>query len=127
MPYWGVAMMPDEWPEVPPDSWPSDAETDVFLDYPDDDSLVNEGYWPIDLPDPSGMSGGGIWDEGHGLDPIWSPESVKLFAIQSGWYEKKRYVRGVQIIHWLRLIHEHYRDLRPLLEEQFPVLQCRGV
>jgi hypothetical protein len=31
-------------------------------------------------------------------------------------------VRGCQIIHWLRLLHEHYRDLRQALVAAFPEL-----
>ncbi len=102
----------------------ADAAIDIILDYPAGDSatkrLDKEG--PFALPDPSGMSGGGLWDQGFETQLIWKPEGASLMGIQSAWHPKERYVRAVQIIHWLRLVHQHYPDLRNILEERFPEL-----
>jgi len=113
------------WAKVEP---PADVNIDIVLDYPAGQDQTtrldtNEKYA---LPEPGGMSGGGLWDQGFGTHDVWSPTHAFLFGIQSAWHEGKRYVRAVQIIHWLRLIHQHYPDLRTNLEARFPILKPQG-
>jgi len=68
---------------------------------------------------PGGYSGGGIWDQHFSTEGVWTPGKATLFGMQSSWSESERYVRGVQIAHWLRLIHQHYPELQTQLEQQF--------
>jgi hypothetical protein len=117
-----------EWDELKP--FPSaegeaDSDVDVFLDFEQGSfrrGLIHDGD---PATSPSGMSGGGYWDCQCDCGGVWSPERARLFAIQSSWDSKRtenRYVRGVQVIHWLRLIHHEYQDLRDFLSDRFPRL-----
>jgi hypothetical protein len=116
--YYTIPMMESEWPS----SENPDPEKDIFLDYPSTPGEQMETGEAMLLPKPHGMSGGGLWDQGFETSEIWTNASVKLIGIQSSWHPGLRYVRCVQIIHWLRLIHSHYEDMRPILERQFPEL-----
>jgi hypothetical protein len=108
-----------EWPAVPKYEPPADITIDAFLIYPADGTTRADTNADTSLPDPHGMSGGGFWDAGFENGSLWTPGSAKLFAIQVLWNSTQRYLRGVQISHWLRLIHRDYPALRPLLESKF--------
>lgn len=122
----------DEWAELLPfgERIPKpDSAIDVFLDFPVD------GWWQIKankrdgVVDPKGTSGGGIWSFQESQIP-WSPDVARLFAIQSRWDPRRsenRYLRGTQIIHWLRLVASHYPGLAPDLERRFPRLRSAGL
>lgn len=79
-------------------------------------------YEPADFhPTPHGFSGGGCWAF---LRPqpeeMFVPEKhIKLMAVQSAWWAKRRVVQCVPIRCWLELVHQAYPNLRPLLEAQF--------
>lgn len=116
--YFTIPLMESEWP--------SDVEADptvhIFLEYPDTPAHQFESDELIMLPDPAGMSGGGLWDYGFEDGVVWTKESAKLIGIQSGWYEDLRYTVVVQIIHWLRLVYSDYKDLQQIIEKHFPEL-----
>lgn len=115
MAYYAMPMTEDEWEKtVDPDT-----DKDIFLDYPDTPAEEMGSGASMLLPNPKGMSGGGVWDQGFEDGVIWTNQSAKLIGIQSRWNDQSRYVRAVQIIHWLRLIHSSYPDARPLLEQHF--------
>lgn len=113
-----------ETPSISAPDTPADLDIDLFLAYPSGsgDTIDLATGDPIKLPDAPGTSGGGIWDQGFDTDKLWSTEDAVCFAIQSRWHETKRYLRAVQIIHWARLVHESYPELRSILESQFPEL-----
>jgi len=121
-PYLTSPVMIEKWPDVPSDSRPPRADTDIFLEFPREgivepatgDSLVYETA--------KGYSGGGVWDLGFEPGVLWQPSRIGLFGIQSSWHPKKRYLRAVQVLHWLRLIYEDYADLRLELTKLFPEL-----
>ena len=119
MAYWTVPLLPNEWPAVPSADRPADTNIDIFLSYPTDDTIAAKGFDPINLPHPGGMSGGGIWDQEFKEDAIWDPTAIKLIGIQSCWHRKDRYLRAIQIVHWLRLIYRDFEDLRPILSTTF--------
>ncbi len=110
------------WPKVDP---PANPLFDIILDYPSGNDTARrlETNTPTTLPDPEGMSGGGLWDQGFGENALWKPEDAFLIGVQTSWHANRRYIRAVQIVHWLRLVHQHYPDLRPTLEERFPELR----
>jgi hypothetical protein len=122
--YNSTATLPTEplWAKVAP---AADKDLDIILDYPagNDSTTRLDTNQKYKLPDPSGMSGGGLWDQGFGRGKMWSPEHAFLYGIQSAWHETERYVRAVQIVHWFRLVHQHYPDLHGVLEAKFPVLK----
>lgn len=118
MTYWTVPLMPDEWPTVPADAEPASTGVDIFLNYPKEE-VTEDGVIPTALPHPGGMSGGGFWDQEMIKGELWDPNAIKLMGIQSRWDEDGRYLRGVQIVHWLRLIYRDFPDLRETLVEAF--------
>lgn len=80
---------------------------------------------PDGLPDPFGMSGGGMWQrpERTSDNAIWTPSELCLFAIQSSWLNKLDYLKAIQIIHWLKLVADEYPDLRGELQSRFKRLK----
>lgn len=117
--YWTLPIPPEEWPTVRPDATPPMPDVDIFLNYPSNEQCESDGVAPLGLPDPHGLSGGGIWDQDFASGEMWSPAALKLIGIQCSWDSRGRYLRGIQIIHWLRLIHHHYSDLRNELDARF--------
>ena len=67
---------------------------------------------------PGGTSGGGWW-QGENVDSVWSAEKICLIGIQSTFNEQKKYIRGCQIHHWLRLLHKNEPKLRKTLKKAF--------
>jgi len=99
---------------------PLDKNIDILLEYPAEaaETIRLDTHAQFPLPHPHGMSGGAIWDQN--FEPqLWSPESAILVGIQCAWFEDSRYLRAVQIVHWLRLLHKAYQDLRPLLDKTY--------
>lgn len=117
--YSSVVMSTTEWPAMPAGVRPADNTVDIFLPYPKDLRQLDENT-DMEAYHPGGFSGGGIWDQHFSAEGLWSPEKATLFGIQSSWSESGRYLRGVQVVHWLRLVHQHYPAIRPQLEQQFP-------
>jgi hypothetical protein len=122
--YCNSPIKPENWPNVSSDYPASDNTVDIFLPFdPEVETWFyeeSEGY--ANLPEPRGISGGGLWQGTLTKVELWNAEAVRLFGIQSRWNEKKQYVHGWQIIHWLCLLYEHYSDLRPALVAAFPEL-----
>jgi hypothetical protein len=75
-------------------------------------------------PKPYGMSGGGLWQcfEPTADDALWSPEKLRLIAIQSSWPRQGDHLKTIQVIHWLRLVADTYPELAAELCRQFPRL-----
>ncbi|MEX0936606.1 MAG: hypothetical protein WDZ59_02015 [Pirellulales bacterium] len=93
----------------------TNASVDFFLTYPVGDEMVDSS----DLPLPHGISGGGFWQRMRGSSDLWSPTAYGLVAVQSSFCRKARYVRGVQIGEWLKLLWRERLELRKVLEENF--------
>ena len=130
MTYPNPVLAPEEWPDVPADNSPPDETVDCFMRYCRDDEMktlvaigsdrnVEHSGLPRRLPAVHGMSGGGFWQRWNPVEPgqMWYPCDYELFAIQSSWHEPGRYIRGIQIRHWLDLAAESYPDLKPLIDE----------
>lgn len=109
---------PEAFPSVPSGERPADNEVDIFYEYPQQ-ALRFEDNKDIRLESPSGFSGGGIWDQGFETRQVWSPDSALLFGVQSSWCPSQRYARGIQIIHWLRLVWERVEESRNALHDAF--------
>jgi len=121
--YSTVPIGASEWPTFGANP-PLDQNIDILLEYPggvDHTTRLDTGA-ALELPHPGGMSGGGLWDQGFDTGTMWSTDNAFLFGIQSAWFPNRRYVRAVQIKHWLRLVHQHYPDLRAELDQRFPDL-----
>jgi len=94
MTYWTIPLLPNEWPSLPADAPPADEGVDIFLSYPEDDTITADGFAPINLPHPGGMSGGGVWDQEFNQGELWDPTAIKLIGIQSCWDDEAQYLRA---------------------------------
>jgi hypothetical protein len=88
-------------------------DVDIFLEYAKTGNMLSSGK-PADLPQPHGISGGGIWACDVSTDGLWSPESARLIGIEKsahahGW------VRGTQIQHWAQMLAEDLPELRHIV------------
>jgi len=121
--YTSLPIAESDWPGFSA-RIPFDADIDILMNYPSgsDDTTRLDSAMPIELPHPGGMSGGGLWDQGFGVNQLWSTDDAFLFGIQSSWFPDRRYVRVVQICHWLQLIYQHYPDLHMEIDAAFPNL-----
>jgi hypothetical protein len=97
---------------------------DIFLPYDPEKEIwyYEENEGDANPPEPRGAGGGGLWQGTPTKVELWNAEAVRLIGIQSRLNEKEKYLRGCQIIHWLRLLHEQCNDLRPALVAAFPCL-----
>jgi hypothetical protein len=120
--YSNAPLKPENWPTVSSAHPASSPAADIFLPYDPEKEIwyYEENEGDENLPEPRRASGGGLWQGSLTKVELWNPEAVQLVGIQSRWNEKEKYVRGCQIIHWLRLLQEHYPDLRPALVAAFP-------
>lgn len=79
--------------------------TDDFYAYSYDPSLVDEASDPeIPLPDPTGLSGGGLW-----LLPNSEEESLRLLGINTDWVRSSRKCEAMFIEAWLAFFQEALR------------------
>jgi len=122
--YSNAPIEPQNWPTVSSADPASDRGVDIFLRFdPEEETwYYEENERDDNLPEPRGLCGGGLWQGSQTKVELWNAEGVQFFGIQSRWNEEEKYVRGCQIIHWLRLLHEHCSDLRPALVAAFPEL-----
>jgi hypothetical protein len=79
------------------------AGIDIAIEYPPHDrSLEGQG-----LPDPPGVSGGGIWLFPRFVENlIWSADKVKLLAIARGWWREECELLGTKVECWLSMLKE---------------------
>ena len=117
---------PSRWGAIPHQNGINfDDKIHVVIHYSDDVvSYDNKLPVPPGTPNPKGMSGGGLWQRPGPTpdDAIWTPSDLCLIGIQSDWLEKAGYLRSIQVIHWLKLVSDHFPDLRGELENRFPRL-----
>lgn len=111
MSYHVRSIDPEEWPDEVI-SWPHYARRDVNIlaDYPSEGNVLVDGK-PFVLPDPEGMSGGGIWTLYFPEGAVWSPTQSRLVGIITEWDPSGRWVMGNQIQHWLQLVADDYPDI----------------
>jgi hypothetical protein len=123
--YSNAPIEPENWPNVSSADPASDKAVDIFSPYDPEKEVwyYEEDEGDDNLPEPRGTSGGGLWQGSLTKVELWNAEGVQLFGIQSRWNEKEKYVRGCQIIHWLRLVRDSYNDLAPTLVKAFPALE----
>ena len=79
------------------------------------DGTTQEG---VELPEPHGISGCGVWRvcelSARGLES-WSPDDVSLVAIQHRWSGHGKYIMATRIRFMLDFILKNYPELRPAM------------
>jgi hypothetical protein len=83
-------------PEIPENARPYDPTIDVFIEYDQDAKPPSPPGWWEQAPNPSGLSGGGIF-----LRPpkneLWHPGKVRLGALVTESYARGKWLRGLRI------------------------------
>lgn len=94
-----------------------DKSTDIFIDYGQISVLV-ENQKVIAMPEPHGLSGGGLWALPIAtMGAVWTPNNTTLIGIQ-----RKRLKDApailccTQIQHWLASVADGYSDLTEIIE-----------
>lgn len=125
--YSTVVLTPDEWPPLPEGAREADVDHDLFMEYPETVRNLSEGT-NMESHSPVGFSGGGIWDQRVKVEGLWSPDNSVLIGIQSCWYSTStpRVLRATQILKWLQLVYNHYPDLQPQLDQQYPAISSNS-
>jgi len=85
---------------------------DIFLEYPEENNAIYDKVLH-NLPKAHGLSGGGFWSLHINDSGLWSTDKIKLIGLDVSWSERNRWVKGIQIQHWLDLVLNEYPDLRP--------------
>lgn len=91
-----------------------DSSRDIYLAYPDDDLTRSDGASMRGI-EAFGVSGGGIWSADANRDGVWTPDACKLIGIETSWLRFK-WVRGIQIQHWLDLVRQDIPELAPEID-----------
>jgi hypothetical protein len=88
---------------------PRTAGIDIAVEYPPHDGSIDDQG----LPEPPGVSGGGIWLVPRFEDnPIWSAEKAKLVAISRGWWRDEREELATRIECWISLARDQIAEVR---------------
>lgn len=123
MNFYMTSVFPEsDFPTVPEDDRPADADEDIFYEYASEGIQLQTGA-TTSLYSPIGFSGGGVWDAGFTKGELWQPGNARLFGIQSRWLESSRYVRAIQIKHWLTFVASKFPDCRNEIATHFPSLE----
>lgn len=79
----------------------------VVMEYPEN---VEDAFSKMfaDLPEPSGMSGGGIWRARFKGSLIWTTDRLRLIGINAEFYRKKRSVKANRIEALVTLLAKHF-------------------
>lgn len=101
-----------------PNVWSSEFNDaiDILLKYPEEGCVDSSGK-PINLPEPYGISGGGIWALDVNCEGIWAPSKAKLIGIEHSWDPSEHYLRATQIQHWLQMLKEDVPELLEIITD----------
>ena len=89
---------------------------DIWMDFPAEVDNTFTGRAEA-LPNPKGMSGGGIWRAHFGGEEAWRPENVRLIGINSEFYEEKRQIRANRMEALVELLSRYFPRAAQYLED----------
>lgn len=89
---------------------------DIWMEHPEEVENTFTGRTEP-LPDPSGMSGGGIWRARFKDAKIWTPDRVRLIGINSEFYEEKRQIRANRMEAVVELLSRDFASAAHYLED----------
>lgn len=124
MSFIGGTILPSAWPPSTFDDLGCTPE-DYFLltSYPDEGNHLISGE-PYQVPDPHGMSGGGLWQVFANpvkADGLWSTKLARLIGINLEWNPHDQWVSANQIQYWLRLVAEDFPDVAAEIKQHLDV------
>lgn len=92
----------------------------VAMDFQSEGTIDDDGN-PAKLLDPHGLSGCGIWRLHRANDPFggWTPNRIKLIAIEQARQPEGQILKGTQVKHLLSLISSAWPGLQAAVEGQF--------
>ena len=106
-----------EWPRLNLRE-PMVKEIDLLVRYPNDSPDIRDDTgMQSELPDPHGVSGGGLWIHDDCQNELWLPDNCKIVGIQSSWLKDAEFVRLTKISAWLDLVYSNYPDLRDMIDK----------
>lgn len=90
---------------------------DLLLEWPPSDLRQED----VEVPHPSGVSGGGVWLMPRFIEnPEWTYSDLRLVALARAWRRESRQLVTTRIEHWLKLLagDKPYtrKEIDPLLE-----------
>lgn len=96
----------------------------VVMEYPQsvEDSFTRSS---ADLPNPPGMSGGGMWRARFKGSVIWTPDRLRLIGINVEFDRKKRTLSANRIEDLLRLLAKHFPSADAHLQRELKALEER--
>ena len=103
--------------EIKMDKEPDGKSKDIYIDY-ELTSVFVEKQLGMEMPEPFGLSGGGLWalpiiDQ----TKLWRPSDTTLIGIERSWLKESSCVCCTQIQHWLKLVANDYPDLTEIIDE----------
>jgi hypothetical protein len=114
---------PTRWGAISKRKLNLDRNIDIVINY-DRDVIdwTKDSKLPTGMPDPYGMSGGGLWQRKEPLKEgqLWTAGDLCLVGIQASWLSEVDFLKAVQIIQWCKMIAEEYDDLRDMIVAQVP-------
>jgi len=88
-----------------------DPAAEIRLKYPEVGMTYEQRR--IQVPNPKGMSGCGIWRIMDMKPPsMWTRSDVKLAAIDHMWHGQRRYIQGTRLRVLMFMLYRNYPDLR---------------
>jgi len=94
-----------------------DKSQDIYVDYELTSVFVEKPNEKI-MPEPYGLSGGGLWAlPMHDSTELWIPSDTTLIGIERSWLKDSNCVRCTQIQHWLKLITYDYPELKEIIDD----------
>lgn len=89
--------------------WSSPGSRPILLgiDYAEEVEDVFTGQ-NVELPNPHGMSGGGLWRARYAGSVIWTPERLKLVGILTEFDEDRREIKANRVENLYHLLSHHF-------------------
>lgn len=88
----------------------------IFMEYPKAVEDVFTGRWE-DLPEPYGMSGGGMWRVTFKCDGLWTLDQVRLIGINTEFYAAERFIRANRVEALLEFLSPHFPSVARFLAQ----------
>lgn len=109
--FFGGTIAPSEWSKSAI-AWPHclTSKHHLVAAYPENGNQSLDGQ-PIQLPEPDGMSGGGLWWMPLNAERKWRSNQLRLIGINTEWNSDERWLSANQTQYWLELVAEDFPDI----------------